>query len=251
MFYLQVCLVLIVVAIVCETFRVFYVFHSWCNHKKICNEKSSTFALSSKNTIVKLPKTWSSRVLSMNPSDSGADSKLYYQKTACKRDFMFFVLSVGDSATIMQIFDMVILLKSRIILQFLMLMQIMCIRCINFLLFWNEGIFLVLMMLFVWYMKLTSTTFCITKKYLVNMTQCLSCFVFDVITHSKCVRSCNSWLLFGNVFWCLCGFWLYVFLSCFCFWIYFVIFVCCVHVHLHITVILVLNKTSWYDKCDD
>ena len=51
-----------------------------------------------------------SRVLSMHHSDSDADSKPYYQEPACKRDFMFFVLSV--------------LLESRIIPQFLMLMQI-------------------------------------------------------------------------------------------------------------------------------
>ena len=49
----------------------------------------------------------------------------------------------------------------------------------------------------------------------------------------------------------LCDFWLNVCLTCFFFWIHFVIFVCCFHVQLHISVILVLNKTSWYDECDD
>ena len=58
-------------------------------------------------------------------------------------------------------------------------------------------------------------------------------------------------VIFEMHFWYLCGFWLYVFLTCFCFWIYFVSFVCCFRVHLHITVILVLSKTSWYDKCYD
>ena len=51
-------------------------------------------------------------------------------------------------------------------------------------------------------------------------------------------------------FWYLCGFWLYVFLTCLCFWIYASIFVGDLRVHLHITVILVLRKTFWYDKCE-
>ena len=36
-----------------------------------------------------------SRVLSIHHSESDADSKLYYQKTACKRCFMFFVLCIN------------------------------------------------------------------------------------------------------------------------------------------------------------
>ena len=44
-----------------------------------------------------------SRVLSMHHSDSDADSKLFYRKTACKRDFMFFMLSVGDFGTLVKI----------------------------------------------------------------------------------------------------------------------------------------------------
>ena len=49
---------------------------------------------------------------------------------------------------------------------------------------WDEGIFMVWMMVFVWYMKIMSTIFFIIKKYLMNMTQCLSCFLFDGITSS-------------------------------------------------------------------
>ena len=72
-----------------------------------------------------------SRVLSMHHSDFDADSKLYYQKTACKRYFMFFVLSVDDFGTLRKIswkylIYIFILLKSRIIPQFSMLMQSIC-----------------------------------------------------------------------------------------------------------------------------
>ena len=45
-----------------------------------------------------------SQALSMHHSDSDSDSKLYYQKAAYKRDFIFFVVSI--------------LLESRIIPQF-------------------------------------------------------------------------------------------------------------------------------------
>ena len=126
-------------------------------------------------------------------SDSDVDSKLHYQKPACKSDFMFHSSSWWFRyfrEDIVQIFDTMILLKSRIIPQFLMLMQILYIHatfwCINFLLFWHEGIFMVLIMLFVCYMKIKSTIFFITKKYLVNMILCFSCFLFDGITQSYC-----------------------------------------------------------------
>ena len=68
-----------------------------------------------------------SQVLSMHHSDSDADSKLYYVNTACKRDFMLHSSSWWFwyfSEDIVQKFDKVILLKSRIISQLLMLMQI-------------------------------------------------------------------------------------------------------------------------------
>ena len=52
----------------------------------------------------------------MNHCDSDADSKLYYQKTAGKHDFVFFERSISDfgylSEDIMQIFDTIILMES-------------------------------------------------------------------------------------------------------------------------------------------
>ena len=155
----------------------------------------------------------------MHHSDSDADSKLYYQKVACERDFMFFVISVGDFGTLIkiyiQIFDTFILFEitNHTVLQIIFPCDFWC---RNFLLFWHEDIFMVLMILFVWYIQFMSTIFCVIKKYLVKMTQCLSCFLFDCITwnhqsHGKCFHSCNLWLIFWNVFWYLRGFWLYVF----------------------------------------
>ena len=77
-----------------------------------------------------------------------------------------------------------------------------------------------------------STIFCITKKYLVNMTQRLSCFLFDCVTKSYfeitshtvrvCAHATYSWLIFWNVFlifvWFLTirFFNLFLFLNLFC-----------------------------------
>ena len=82
------------------------------------------------------------------------DSKLYYQKTAYKRNFMFFVLSVGDFGTLVTILCKGFIwhhesyrnfwcwCKSYIYVTF---------WCINFLLFWHEDVFMLLMILFVLY----------------------------------------------------------------------------------------------------
>ena len=135
----------------------------------------------------------------------------------------------------MQTLDVVILLELRIIPQFLMLMYT-CdfLMYKKFLLFWHEGIFMVLMMVFVWYIKIMFKIFCITRKYHENMTQCLSCFLLDciylIVSCSHTLKSQmtqqmfsvgNSWLIFWNVFlifvWFLtvCFFNLFLFLNLF------------------------------------
>ena len=61
-------------------------------------------------------------------------------------------------------------------------------------------------MLFVWYIKLMSTIFCITKKYIYSMFVMLLIWWYHMIIlwnhrpHSKFIHSCNSWIIFGNVF---------------------------------------------------
>ena len=68
---------------------------------------------------------------------------------------------------IMQINDVLILLESRIIPQFLTLMQIIYICYFwlyKFSIVLAQRHFIVLMMLFVWYIKIMFTIFCITKK---------------------------------------------------------------------------------------
>ena len=156
----------------------------------------------------------------------------------------------------MQVFDIAIPLESRIMLQFLMLTHIICIYvtfwCINFCCFGMKA--------FSWFWW----CFCVIHKNHVHnilhhqkvLCEYDSMFVMlfigwcHVVTfwnqqsHSKCFCSCNSWLMFWNAFLIFFD----CFLTCFYFWIYFVIFVCCSCVH--ITVILVLSKTSWYDKCN-
>ena len=90
------------------------------------------------------------------------------------------------SKDIRQIFDITTLLESRIIPQCLMLMQIIYIHgtvwCINFLLFLARMHFHGFDDAFCVIHKIMYAIFFITKRYLVNMNQYLSCFLFDCIT---------------------------------------------------------------------
>ena len=76
-------------------------------------------------------------------------------------------------------------------------------------------------------------------------------------SHSKCVRSCNLSIIFWNVFWYLCGFWLYVSLTCFVFeFILWFLFVASVFISIslwfwcwtkHLDMInVMINDTTFY-----
>ena len=184
-------------------------------------------------------------VLSMHHSDSDADSKLYYQKTACKRDFMFFVLSVGDFGISVKISCKYLI--SSFFQNHKSYRNFWC-WCKSYVYMWL--VMYKFSVVLTW-MCFPDDAFCMMHKTHVHNIlhhQTIPCeyasmFVMLFIwwyhvvilwnhkSLSKCVHSCNLWRIFEMFFWYLCGFWLYVLLTCFCFWIYFVIFVCCFCVH--------------------
>ena len=108
-----------------------------------------------------------SRFLSMHQRDSDADSKVYYQKTTCKRDLVLFVLSVSDFGALVKISSNIWYSHSFRIMnhtQFLM-MQTVCI-C-DFLMY--EFCVVLAYQHFHGY-----KVFCITKNFPVKVTPCFS-----------------------------------------------------------------------------